>query len=337
MSDAGVTDAASQSIEDDYLRCESDSLSQSSPAQSPAVNTQSILTLQLQCFRNYDALRLAVEPSRPVVLMGPNGAGKTNLLEAVSLLTPGRGLRKARFAGMVQQAAVPMARGWVVSAEVAYHGSSILLGTAFEAVPGSADKRVVKLQGEVLRTQSEMVHYFSALWLTPDMDQLFNDAKSERRKFLDRLVYSFDPTHATRVHSFEHAVRERNRLLMSRYADAAWLRVLEEKIAAQSVAIAVARLEVLERLNHVIRDSPEAFTRPLLELSGDAESRLLEGGRALEIEHELLAQLAAQRPQDMQTGRTRTGAHRSSLLVWHQTHQREAEFCSTGEQKAMLM
>ncbi len=299
--------------------------------------SQSILSLQLQNFRNYEALRVAAEPGQPVVLMGPNGAGKTNILEAISLLTPGRGLRKAKFASMVRQDALPQARGWVVSAEVAYHEDSVLIGTTYEAAPGAPDKRVVKVQGEPVRAQADLAHYFSALWLTPQMDQLFNEAKSSRRIFLDRLVYTFDASHATRVNSFEHAMRERNRLLSGRYADPTWLSVLEEKIAAQSVAIAVARIEAVERLNAVIRDGEEAFTRPLLELSGDAEARLLEGVRALDVEHEMAAQLAAQRPEDARTGRTRTGAHRTTLLVWHQTHQREAEFCSTGEQKAMLM
>jgi DNA replication and repair protein RecF len=299
--------------------------------------SQSILSLQLQNFRNYEALRVVVEPGQPVVLMGSNGAGKTNILEAISLLTPGRGLRKAKFASMVRQDALPAARNWIISAEVSYHTDSVMLGTSYEAIPGAQDKRVVKVQGESVRAQADLAHYFSALWLTPQMDQLFNEAKSERRKFLDRLVYTFDASHATRVNGFEHAMRERNRLLSGRYADPAWLTVLEEKIAAQSVAIAVARLQAVERLNAVIRDGEEAFTRPLLELAGDAEARLLEGASALDVEQEMAAQLAAQRPEDVRMGRTRTGAHRSTLLVWHQTHQREAEFCSTGEQKAMLM
>lgn len=302
-----------------------------------SVSSQSILSLQLQNFRNYESLRIAAEPGQPVVLMGPNGAGKTNILEAISLLTPGRGLRKAKFASMVRQDALHPARGWIVSAEVSYHTDSVLLGTAYEATPGAPDKRVVKLQGEPLRAQTDLAHYFSALWITPQMDQLFLEAKSSRRTFLDRLVYTFDASHATRVNAFEHAMRERNRLLAGRYADPTWLSVLEEKIATHSVAIAAARIEAVERLNAVIRDSEEAFTRPLLEITGDAEARLLEGVRALDVEQEMAVQLAAQRPEDARTGRTRTGAHRTTLLVWHQTHQREAEFCSTGEQKAMLM
>lgn len=304
-------------------------------ANAPA--SQSLLTLQLQNFRNYETLRITAEPGTPVVLMGPNGAGKTNILEAISLLTPGRGLRKSKFASMVRQAAVSSARSWVVSAEVVHASHSVIIGTSYEAIAGTAEKRLVKVQGEPIRAQADLAHYFSALWLTPQMDQLFNEAKSERRKFLDRLVYTFDASHATRVASYEHVMRERNRLLGHRYADDTWLSVLDEKIAAHSVAIGAARLEAVERLNHVIRESEEAFTRPLLELSGDAEARLLEGVSALDVEQELLAQLAAQRLQDRQTGRTRTGAHRTNLLVWHQAHQREAEYCSTGEQKAMLM
>jgi len=290
-------------------------------------------TLTLSHFRNYASTRIGAD-ARAVVLVGPNGAGKTNILEAISLLTPGRGMRRAALADM-DQAGAQMP--WAVAAEVTGMQGQVSIGTGRspENVDES-DKRIVKIDGKIVRGQASLAKVFSALWLTPQMDNLFIEGGTARRKFLDRLVYSFDSEHASRINAYDFAMRERNRLLSEGRADAAWLSALEQKMAEQGVAIAVARTHAAEGLSKAVELCKHSFPQAHLSLSGVVETALAEGS-ALAAEEQLRGMLMQNRPQDRYAGRTLAGVHRTQVEVTHVEKQMPAERCSTGEQKALLI
>ncbi len=290
----------------------------------------SVRTLALANFRNYTRARLELEPL-PVILTGPNGAGKTSLLEAVSFLAPGRGLRRAKLAEVERIGGGP----WAVAATVETPAGEVAIGTGRD--DAGEDKRLVKIDGKPVRGHTELAQYVSMVWLTPQMDQLFTEGQSARRKFLDRLVYSFDPDHASRVNAYEYAMRERNRLLSMGRADPHWLSSLESKLAEQASAIALARLSTAAHLNEVMHASPLSFPKAELGLSGFAEDALSRGEPALHVEQALAEALEKARGADAQTGRTSIGTHRSELTVTHVGKNMEAALCSTGEQKALLL
>jgi DNA replication and repair protein RecF len=227
-------------------------------------------------------LRLEID-ARPVVLTGANGAGKTNLLEALSFLAPGRGLRRARLAE-VGRFGADAAASWAVAAVLATPEGAAEIGTAHERPPGpvSADgearegKRVVQIDGKPSRGQAQLARLASIVWLTPEMDRLFVDGASARRRFLDRLVYGFDPEHARRVSTYEHAMRERARVLRAPGPppDPSWLAALEDRMAREGVAIAVARRLLADRLSRAIALSEGPFPKAGLRATGVVETWL---------------------------------------------------------------
>ena len=291
-----------------------------------------IRRIALRHFRNYEWLELEL-PAQPAVLTGHNGAGKTNLLEAISLLTPGRGLRKAKLG----EIAAPQAgaEGWAVAANVQRGDIRTDIGTASQEM--GSDKRSVKIDGKQVRAQTALAEHCSALWLVPQMDQLFQDSAGMRRRFLDRLVYSFEPEHASRVAAYEYCMRERNRLLQTGNADAAWLASLEQKMAERAVAIADARNRAIDLLNDAVLQAETSFPKAHLHMQGAAEQQLREGASALAVEEELTENWARLRRLDAAQGRTSEGVHRSEFGVHHLLKDMPAEQCSTGEQKAMLL
>ncbi len=289
----------------------------------------SVARLATTRFRCYESARLELDP-RPVVLTGPNGAGKTNLLEAVSLLAPGRGLRRATLPELDRQGD---SGGWGVAATVETPDGRVEIGTGREA---DGERRVVRIDGKPARGQTALADYVSALWLTPDMDRLFRDGPHARRRFLDRLVYGFDPAHAGRVAAYEQAMRERGRLLRDGTADTAWLSVLEENMAARGIAISAARLDMVQRLDRVLAESRGPFPGVALTVAGAVES-WLGAAPALAAEDRLKDDLKASRPVDAQSGTTAVGPHRSDLDARHLAKDMPAARCSTGEQKAMLI
>lgn len=289
----------------------------------------SIARLAVTRFRCYSSVRLTPD-ARPVVLTGPNGAGKTNLLEAVSLLAPGRGLRRARLAEMDRHGD---AGGWGVAATIATPDGPVEIGTGREP---EGERRVVRINGEAARGQNALADFVSALWLTPDMDRLFREGASARRRFLDRLVFGFDPAHAGRVTAYEQAMRERGRLLAEGNTDNAWLSALEETMAARGVAIAAARLEMVQRLTRALAGASGPFPGVALSVDGMVED-WLGSGPALAAEDRLQAELRATRRQDARSGMTAAGPHRSDLVARHLAKDMPADLCSTGEQKAMLI
>ena len=298
--------------------------------------------LTLTDFRCYKHQRLEVD-ARPVVLTGPNGAGKTNLLEGLSFLVPGRGLRRAKLADVIRRnpetddAPRSSLRPWGVAATVMTPQGDVDIGTGFQAgPPGGRDKRIVRIDGEEAKTQAVLAEHVSAQWLTPLMDRLFLEGAGSRRRFLDRLVFDSDPAHLGRIKAYEHAMRERTRLLSGSKPDGDWLAALEDTMAARGVAVAAARLDLVRRLGVPLAEHADAFPRAAVEVSGDVEGWLAEGP-ALAAEDRFRDALKRARGRDAKDGRTALGPHRSDLQVQHLENGRPAAICSTGEQKALLV
>lgn len=303
----------------------------------------SIARLSLSDFRNYPSLKLDLD-ARPVVLTGANGAGKTNLLEAISMLAPGRGLRSAPFAELVRAQSDENARQWGVAAEVEGPFGSTKLGTSWsdpELVGGNGGGRQVKVDGLVQKSSGALSRHIRVTWLTPAMDRLFTGPAADRRRFLDRLVLSFDPEHGTRVQVFEKVMRERNRLLEHTSANAVWLSGLEQQMAEAGVAIAAARCAAVSELAALLARTGKAsasghFPWVEIALDGELERQIFEFP-AVEVEEKYRRMLADSRAQDAAAGRTLHGPHRSDLNVVHGPKGIAASYCSTGEQKALLV
>lgn len=288
----------------------------------------SVSRLALTRFRSYDSARLEAD-GRPVVLFGENGAGKTNLLEALSFLAPGRGLRRARLAECDR---VGGAGPWGVAATVEGPRGPVRLGTGREE---GEERRQVRVDGAAAKSQAALAEHVNVVWLTPQMDGLFREGAGNRRRFLDRLVFGFDPEHAQRVAIYDNAMRERARLLKEGAGDPAWLAALEDRMARYGVAIAAARRDVAQRLDAACATAAGPFPRARLAAAGTVESFLAEGP-ALEAEDRVRAGLAASRRQDAETGGAALGPHRSDLLV-SDARGLPAAQGSTGEQKALLV
>jgi DNA replication and repair protein RecF len=299
-----------------------------------------VTRLMLTDFRGYAAARLAVD-ERPVVLTGPNGAGKTNLLEAFSFLAPGRGIRRAKLAEIDRR--VPPAKAsdaapgaWTVAATVTTPRGPVQIGTGRDAASDSGERRLVRVDGAPAKSQAALAEHVTLVWLTPQMDRLFVEGSAPRRRFLDRLVYGFDPAHAARVGAYEQAMRERARLLRHGPADPVWLVALEHRMAEQGVAVAAARRDVTARLDAVCRRARGPFPGAELALTGEVED-WLGAMPALAAEQELGRRLAAARRVDGDSGATTVGPHRGDVAVRHAGTGMAAAHCSTGEQKALLI
>lgn len=292
-------------------------------------------SLTLTAFRNYRSLSLQTG-GRSVVITGPNGSGKTNLLEAISLLAPGRGLRGAKLAQLRNQQ-TDLQQGWGVALEVESSGHSYQFGTGQH--PGKEDKRVIRLNGENLNSQAALGQYFAILWQTPQMDTLFTGGMSDRRRLFDRLTASFQPDHSSQMARYEYLMRERNKLLMQPgMAQNSWLDSLEHKMAESSLAMAAARVETLLALQAAIETLHASFPKADIALQGFAEQGLLQSTTAaLELEDQLAAALKQSRGADAQSGRSSHGAHRLECYVTHRPKATEAAYCSTGEQKVLLL
>ncbi len=294
--------------------------------------------LTLTNFRNYSGLRLDVS-SRLIALSGPNGAGKTNLLEAISLLTPGRGLRGASFDELAN---LQNASSWAIAAEVATPNHEVKLGTGWSLAAGEADGpsagRLVLIDGHLQKGSGALGEHMRMLWLTPAMDRLFAGPAGDRRRFLDRLVATFDPEHSSRVAVFEKVMRERNLLLQEPRADSVWLSSLEAHMAEASVAIAAARLAAVEALQKHIHETRSSSAFPWGEISIDGEiETLVSAMPAVRAEDEYRRMLADSRFPDRAAGRALKGTHRSDFIVVHGPKSMPAAQCSTGEQKALLI
>ena len=272
-----------------------------------------------------------------MVLAGPNGAGKTNLLEAVSLLAPGRGLGRAQFAAMIRHGAPA---GWAVNARLHSVYGPVDIGTGFTGGDETA-ARSMRIDGENVRGNARLGDYARAVWLTPAMDGLFTGPAGERRRFLDRLIQSLDPGYRACVSRFERAMRQRNRLLENGDTSVAHYEGLETQMAETGVAMAATRLDTVTRLAALIgareaEISSNPFPWARLGLEGLLEGHL-HSEAAVDVEDIYRGVLARNRSRDRAAKRTLEGPHRSDLIVGHGPKSAPARNCSTGEQKALLV
>jgi len=307
-----------------------------SGAPLPAVGKLAVTRLQLTNFRSYASAELIVS-GRPVVLAGPNGAGKTNVLDALSLLSPGRGLRGSKLSEHVRRGpSAPSEALWAVAATVSRGGEAYEIGTGLALGPSGGEKRIVRLNG-VTQSSADLGDVVQMIWLTPAMDRLFSEGASGRRKFIDRLVLGFDPAHGRRVVRYETSMRERARLLKYGPRDPLWLDGLEREMTEAGAAMTAARAEIVARLNAMLAERGEigAFPCAHLAMAGDADALFVEFGA--QCETPLREALARSRIADAESGQTTFGPHRSDLAVRHTVKRADARECSTGEQKALLV
>ena len=312
---------------------------QSTPVPAPQIAALSTLRqprvtrLVLANFRSYAQLDISFGGDT-VVLTGENGAGKTNVLEALSLLSPGRGLRRAEFSDCARK---PGDGRFAVSTLVAEGGATTTLGTALEPQPDGGQSRKFRIDRNPTASPRDFADHLRLVWQTPAMDGLFSGPAGERRRFLDRLVLAVDAGHAARANALERALRNRNRLLENG-VQAGWLDAAERELAELAVAVAAARRETVARLAALLlarRDEGSAFPWADLALQGDVESSLDEMS-ALEAENRYRAVLRENRGRDAAAGRTLIGPQASDLVVRHGPKDIDAKQASTGEQKALL-
>jgi DNA replication and repair protein RecF len=296
-----------------------------------------IRRLTLANFRSYRAASLNVG-NGPVVLTGPNGAGKTNLVEAISFLAPGRGLRRATL----EEVAFSESDGaWAVAAEIEGMLGLATLGSGIEqpADEDAATSRKCRIDREPVTSANAFADHLRVVWLVPAMDALFNGPASERRRFIDRLVLTVDAEHGSRVNALLRAVRSRNRLLEQSGPDTHWLDAIEHETAEIAVAVAAGRVETVRRLAAALtrnKDIDSPFPWAGIALDGWMENALV-SETATEIEDRYRAILRENRSRDAAAGRTLDGPHLTDLKVIHGPKGIAAEQASTGEQKALLI
>ena len=293
--------------------------------------------LKLSNFRNYERAAASLD-KRPVVLVGDNGAGKTNLLEAVSLLGAGQGLRGRDYSELARKDGPG---GWAVAATVMSLEGMVEIGTGF-ALSGRSEGtgRSVRIAGKE-QSAGALAHYVQLVWVIPEMDGLFTGPASERRRFLDRLTLAIDPKMSGPRGRYDRAMRQRNRLFQMREGSPSLFAGLEEQMAEAGVAIAAARLDAVARLSALIEATHEAcgpgpFPYAVLNLEGALEQALMKRP-AIEVEDDYVSLLSETRERDRLAGRALAGPHLSDLIVFHGPHNAPAGDCSSGEQKALLL
>lgn len=296
-----------------------------------------ITRMGLRSFRNYAELDLRLD-GRHVCLFGANGSGKTNLLEAVSMLSPGRGLRGTEFSELVRQTPDGgSASGWAISSSIRDGDIDRRISLALEIDDQGRSKRSARLDG-VETPQTELGELMRIIWLTPAQDRVFAGPAGDRRRFLDRQVLAHFPSHAGASAAYEKAMRQRNALLEQGRSDPAWLDAIELGMASAGAALAIHRVDAVKVMQEAILVRPEgAFPKALIDLDGEFENHAAHGMALTDIEQEIIVQLRENRPRDRAAGRTTEGVHRTDLRVIHAPKGLPADQCSTGEQKALLI
>lgn len=287
--------------------------------------------LTLADFRSYDKADIAFD-GRPVAIAGPNGAGKTNILEAISLVGPGRGVRGARLNELPR---IGGAGGWAVSLRLDDGADERRFGVGVDAA--KPDRRVCRIDEGGVSGPGAFSDHLRFLWLTPAMDRLFMEGSGERRRFLDRMTLAHDPAHGKSSSRYEQAMRQRQRLLDDGQYDDQWLSALELQMAEAGVAVAAARRETASMLASAnVAQAADLFPEADIALEGELEAALA-NAKTAEVEEDFTHRLRDRRRLDADAGRALLGPHRSDLLVTHREKARPARLCSTGEQKALLI
>lgn len=301
--------------------------------------------LNVKNFRNHSELSLSVPSNAPIVLTGANGAGKTSLLEAISLLGPGRGLRQATLDRVTQKGAALSAKGeaWGVAVRIIKDEETqdkISLICKMESVPQSEQKST-KTQAKINNrpvSAIELTKYLSLFWLTPAMGRFYSEGskRAEVRKFIDRIVMGLETTHAQNLANFDRTRRQRQKVLENASADSAWLDVLEAQMAEGGIAIGTSRARVIEQLNQKMDiHKPESFPSAAMTAEGVFENEFLQLDFLQNVEN-YKAALAQMRPRDRASKRANLGPHQAEINLFHKTQNLPAQFCSTGEVKALL-
>lgn len=295
----------------------------------------SIASLRLIDFRSYASLDAVFQPGA-VALYGPNGAGKTNLLEAISLLSPGRGLRRAKTDLLARVQNGLSQPAWGINALLHQIDAEESTRISIGQVPENPRRRLLKIDGRTA-TGPELARQLSMLWLTPAQDRLFTGPASDRRKFIDRFALAFAPDHGSNSIRFEKARTERNRLISDGITDRVWYEAVETDLSKFGTLVAQARFATVTNLQAEIASRETIFPQSLIGLEGVLENQFREGSDAVSVEKSYRDRLMQERPTDIRAGRTLTGPHRTELHVTHKLKAMPAALCSTGEQKALLI
>ena len=287
--------------------------------------------LRLSNYRNYSAASFSTD-SKINIITGKNGAGKTNILEAISFLSPGRGLRSAKLADINHKSGkLP----WAIASELMIRDYTHKIGTGIN--PDNFEgRRIVKIDGSKQKGGNILADYTKIVWLTPSMQDMIFSSSYERRKFLDRIAYNLDPEHARLTAIYEGAMRERMKLLKDGINDDIWLRTLEARMAETGISIAANRNETVLRLVEEIEGTDTSFPKARLTIKGEVEEKLQKQA-AIDIEDHFKSQLKSYRMQDRDNSRSNFGVHKSDLEIYHKSKNMHGKFCSTGEQKALLI
>lgn len=293
----------------------------------------SIASLRLIDFRSYRALDAEFQPGA-IALYGPNGAGKTNLLEAISLLSPGRGLRRAKVDLLARVDNGTSCPAWGVNANL--HAEDDPTRISIGQVPEYPRRRQLKINGKTA-TGPELARRISMLWLTPAQDRLFTGPASDRRKFIDRFTLAFSPDHGINTIRFEKARTERNRLLSEGISDRIWYEAIEADLSKYGALIAQARIATIHNLQREITIRETVFPQSLVRLNGILEDQFQDGLNLTDVTENYRQRLTDERQTDVRAGRTLTGPHRTEFHVTHKNKAMPAALCSTGEQKALLI
>lgn len=300
-----------------------------------------ILSVKLSNFRSYESAEINSTEGLPVVITGKNGAGKTNILEAVSLLSAGKGIRSAKYEELQNRYSN---QPWAIYANVqTAENIYAKIGTGAEKSnfpENRRNQRTIRINGENAKSQSALNDYVITVWLTPQMDRIMYDGSASRRKFFDKMISTIDPAHSGRIQKYENAMSQRSRLLKNNEGDDIWLKALECRMSESAIAIAAARNDYALRLQQAINnaDSSEIdhFPKSLIDPCGDIE-KSLQKKSAIEVEEEFKKTLISNRKADSITGGSASGIHKSDWSIIYKNKNMPAEQCSTGEQKSMLI
>jgi DNA replication and repair protein RecF len=302
------------------------------PSILPSKQSCWITSLKASNFRCYEALAIQRTDPQPIILTGPNGAGKTNILEVISLLAPGRGFRKSKLSQLTryQNLTTP----WNIHATITLSDGTISVSTGLDR-ESEKERRILKINGAP-QPQKALHEWFRIIWQTPQSDCLFLEGMGTRRRFIDTLISQIKPWYAEHLYRYDHALRERSRLLKEGISDDKWLKILEETIAQEAVVITSTRTEFILELNIYGQNNVTHFPKFSIESKGFVEDAL-KNNPALWVEDTLQEKLRHNRGEDTLTGGSKIGPHQSEIRVINLDYDYPAEVCSTGEQKALLL